>query len=166
MPTPYALATVESTIRTRIKDILEAVSGVGRVYDYFRHVTNEATQAALLKDAGTGALHFWFITLSQENTLDQRRDGTLARDTLTYELHGFMAVNDAQESEKAFAARVLDVVTAFNVAQKLALSGVALAGVIDSGPIQWPMSPHVMFNSVLCHFAKLSLPVEFDAGDC
>jgi hypothetical protein len=168
MPTPIDLGAAEALIRARILAVLNTVEGVGRTYDYFRHVTNEATTKALLKDQGTGALHFWFIALASEETLSQRRDGTLGKGTLTYEMHGYMAVNDAEESEKAFAEKALDVLTAFNGAQKLILDGSPIAGVIvqDSGPIQWPSSPHVMFNDVLCHYARLSLPVVFSVGDC
>lgn len=169
MATPIDLAAAEAAIRARLVAIVESVDGISsQVHDYWRNVRDEGVRNLLLKDSVTGSLHFWFVSLAFDSTLTQERDGTLAKDTLVYDLHAYYAVNDAGESEKAFAAKVLDVVTELNGSQKLALAGVALdtVGIRDSGPVQLLEFNQVEFTNVLCHHARIQVPVVFSAGDC
>jgi hypothetical protein len=169
MATPVDLAAAETAIRARLVAIVESVTGVSsQVHDYWRNVKDEGVRNVLLKDSVTGALHFWFVSLAFDSTLTQRRDGTVGRADLVYDLHGYFAVNDAGASEKAFAGKVLDVVTKLNGSQNLKLAGVPLSGVLmhDSGPVQLPEFNQVEFASVLCHHARIQVPVDFGVGDC
>ncbi len=169
MATPIDLGAAEALIRARLVAIVRSVAGVSsQVHDYWRNVTHEATRDLLFKDAGTGALHVWFVSLAFDGTLTQERGLGLACDTLVYDVHAYMAVKDSAESEKAFARKVLDVVTKLNGSQRLRLDGEALAGVSirDSGPVQMPEFNAGEIANVLVHHARLQVPVVFSAGDC
>ncbi len=169
MATPIDLGAAEALIRARLVAIVRSVSGVSsQVHDYWRNVKDEATRALLFQDSGTGALHVWFVSLAFDGTLTQERGLGLARVTLVYDIHAYMAVKDDAESEKTFAAKVLDVVTALNGSQKLVLDGAPLSGVgiTDSGPVQMPEFNAGEITNVLVHHARLQVPVQFQAGDC
>jgi hypothetical protein len=169
MATPTDLGAAEAAIRARLVAIVESVDGISaQVHDYWRNVQNEAVRSALLKDSVSGSLHFWFVSLAFDSTLTQERDGTLSKNTLVYDLHSYYAVSDASQSEKLFAVKVLDVVTALNLAQKLRLASDELAFPVirDSGPVQLLEFNQVEFTNVLCHHARIQVPVVFSGGDC
>jgi hypothetical protein len=167
VPTPIDLGAAEALIRAQILALLGDVADVGQIYGFVRNVQHEATRNALLADATDGVLRFWFVTLG-ENPLLQERDGTVGRGWLTYDLHGYRAVSDANASELDFVETALDVVTLFNGSQKLKRAGVPLAGVAiqDSGPVQLPQFDHVTIADVLCHHARIEVRVRFSVGDC
>lgn len=169
MATPVDLAAAEAAMRARLVEIVQDVVGVStQVHDYWRDVKDEATRLRLLKDDVTGAMHFWFVSLAFDSPLTQRRDGTVGRADLVYDLHGYFSVKDENQSEKVFAGKVLDVVTKLNGSQKLRLNGAPLSGVLmhDSGPVQLLEFNQVEFNNVLCHHARVQVPVDFGVGDC
>jgi hypothetical protein len=171
---PIDLGAAEALIRARLVAIVNDVVGVSdKVHDYWRNIRDESTRNALLKDGVSGALHAWFVSLAFDQTLTQERDGTLAKDTLLYDIHGYYAVNDANASEKVFARKVLDLVTKLNGIELLALNGDPLvysdhpqAGIRNSGPAQVPEFNSGDITGVLVHHARIQIPVVFSAGAC
>jgi hypothetical protein len=169
MAAPVDLGAAEALMRARLVAIVrDTVDVSDKVHDYWRNIRDEGTRNALMKDGGTGALHCWFVSLAFDGTLTQERGLGLARATLVYDIHGYMAVNDEGESEKVFARKVLDVVTKLNGSQQLVLNGVPLsgAGITDSGPVQVPEFNAGDITGVLVHHARITVPVQFQAGDC
>jgi hypothetical protein len=152
-------------IRARIVVILKGVAGVGPVYNRVRNIQHEATAQQLLRDAGN-ALAFWFVTLAASETFSQTRfPAGHSEGRVTFELLGYRALKDADDSENTFHQHVAEVIEAFETAQNKKLltdpQDAATALAIEAGPVQWPVAGHVMMASALAHQARLTLPVRF-----
>ncbi len=152
------MATIEASVATvralMLARIIATVPAGTPVYDYTRHVTDEATINSLLKDTG-GALHFWFFSLSAETPCEVLRLITGdSRLRLRWSLHGYMALDDSAATEKTFDAEAARVADAFEADKKLLTAGAP--NTIDSGPAQREAGGHVMIVSRLCHYARMS----------
>ncbi len=150
------LATDLATVRAAIKTRLEVVTGF-TVYDYLRNINDEATLKAIALDAGDPArIHFWQFGLAQEMPFEGHRYAAgETRVRAKWELHGYYAVNDADATEKTFDTEAAAVFDAFEANKKLTTGGVDLT--VETGPAQRQQGGHVMFGTVLCHYARMSL---------
>jgi hypothetical protein len=140
--------------RAAVKAVLDgasALSGVP-VYDYIRHVKDEAGIKALL--VASERMHFWCVTAAQTDTLVvQRFPGNCDQGTYGLEVHGYYALKDADASEKAFLDSVAEpVFDALRAARHL-------TGDVGSGPPQWVEANHVMYVDVLAHHVRFNFPV-------
>lgn len=144
------LATVRAAVKARV---VAAVPTGTPVHDYFRHLEDEATRAAVAVDA-SGRLHVWMVTLASEApvTLPVLGAGhTQAQ--LAFELHGYLALADASATEKTMDAEVADIIDAFRADKYL--GGAA----INAWPVERAAGGWIQFTSALCHYARLTVPV-------
>ena len=150
------LATELAAVRAAILARLQAVTGIPSVYDYLRNLSDEATLKAIALDVG-GRIHFWQFGLAQDSPLEAKRYAAgETRVRARWELHGYYAVNDAAATEKTFDTEAAAVFDAFEASpKKLQVAGADVT--IESGPAQRQQGGHVMFGTVLCHYARMSL---------
>lgn len=158
----------DATLRREIKRTLDGVAGIGPTFDHYRHITKESgIQASLVK---SGRLHFWCLCLVPSNAvMAERFPASCEHSMYTYDIHGFYAFSQADESEKVFAGLVEGVIDAFRNNSKLRdPAAPTVATCIDSGPLQWiegggPEAWRMMpagEGGSLCHYARLRLPVK------
>jgi len=137
-------------ILARLKTDVEAVSGIGKVYDYRRLVKKDQVRSERFVDS-TGKFHFWEISRedgagsSDYNTLVVKRD--------LWSIEGWYALDDSAESEKTFQAVVNDVVDALNQDRLLNDTGYIVE------PIETPEFNHEMKADVLCHHSKIQATI-------
>jgi hypothetical protein len=140
-----------SAVRTRIRDKVAAVPGIGPVYDYMRHAVEERRRAELFR-ADDGRLHFWCVTPAPSETyVTKRHPANHEIADYRFDIHGFMALRDADATELLLSDLAEAVIAAFRADKKLGDS------VIEAGPAQWVEHDHRMFADVLCHHVRLSL---------
>ena len=142
--------------------VLQGVTGIGQVHDFFRLVTSEKGRNDNL--VSEGRVHFWVVTNTPANAYITRRfPASHSQATYGFEIHGFYAVKDADASEKAFRVIVERVIRAFEAGDKK----LGNPSVIEAGPADWiegggPEADRTVppgEGGVLCHYARLSLPV-------
>lgn len=139
----------ESTVRTGVYTILNAVADVGKVYDYERWAKDWGTFINLFKTTigGKAQIRGWEI-----GRTSAPEDATSVK-AHKYSIKGYMGIDDSAASEKTFNAVIEAIVAAFR-ANKM-LSGAALGHDF----IQVDLIEPRMFANVLCHYAELSLVV-------
>lgn len=142
--------------RAALKTVLDAVTGIGKTYDYFVASQHEAElRAQFTLD---GRLHVWFLTLADDEAFTEQRMVGCSRVTGKWWLHGYYALNEQGASEKDFEAVVQAVLTAFRADAQLA------GAAIDSGPMRIKTFEHRMFCGVLCHYAQHEITVLSEVG--
>lgn len=147
-------------LRDRLKVILEAVSGIGRVYDYMRHPVTDAEVKSLFVTTTSPRLHYWCITLGPDaKFLEERYPASHSRATVTFAIRGYYSLVDADATEKTFINLVEDVLDALRT-HKGALNVDVIGGPwLTQGPAQWAGPNHVEVAGVLCHHAELVVPI-------
>lgn len=147
-------------IRTQLRALIAAVPNIGQVHDRERYVREEAKfrQLYLYTPAGgQEQLRGWWL----------RRSGTEERSlavgrTLnvhTWQIRGYMTLNDEQASELAFDALIeasRDAVRADPTLGGVCMQS-PLAGGNNTDGLQVLESAPVLFCGVLCHSALLEL---------
>lgn len=140
------------TIRSAIVTTLSGVSGIGQLHGYERYAKNKPD------------LVDYYVTDNRLKGWHVRRVGTretsksLGRYVRVYrwQIRGFMALDDADQSELLFDALIEAICSAFRADD-------TLGGAVDSciigeeAGIQIQDSGPVMFAGVLCHSATLAL---------
>jgi hypothetical protein len=143
-------------IRSAIVARLASVPGIGVVHACERYSADLARLKALY--VWHGAIRGWFVRRAQVTESGNRLAHTV--ETTRWHLRGFMALDDAAQSELIFDGVIESVRNAFAQDETLdgtvaqcsepgnedGLSGIALD---EAGP--------VMFGGVLCHACRLSL---------
>lgn len=143
-----------SEMRAALKTRLESVSGIGKVYDYYRLVVHDREVRSDLVPAGTSKLHAWFLTLADDDAFTEvRRPGNCSRVTGRWWMHGFYALDEAGASEKDFETVLQAIITAFRAQPHLT------SATIDSGPLRIKESGYRKLSGVLCHYAQLEIEV-------
>jgi hypothetical protein len=122
-----------------------------------RRTWTEAERDALMAVGGT--FHCWFVSMAPEQPyVTKRFPATHEHSVYQFNLHGYLAVNDAAASEKTFAILVERIIAAFRAA-KPGLSTAAFTNVVDeAGPMEWVESGYRVFAGVSCHYARLAFP--------
>lgn len=148
-----------TTLRAAIKATLEGVTGIGPVYDYERYAKTNSELVTLYTAAGR--LHGWHFY--REATVEEDLDNSEVRRVVRWKIRGFMALDDADQTGLVFDDLVEAIADAFRADPTL--GGACLANKdLDQefGPsgIQVESIVPVMFASVLCHRAELSLLTE------
>lgn len=138
-----------SDILARLKTDIEAVTGIGNVYDYKRLSKRDQKRKELfLKN---GILHWWEI--SRENGSDTTDYLTMVVNKDSWYVQSWYAVDDSEESEKTFQALVDSVVLAFSQDRLLGGNGYIVE------PVTKPEISEEMKVDVLCHTAKIDLKI-------
>ncbi len=142
----------QATLRAAIVAKVAALSGIGPVHDRERYANDNAKLKALYVSAFAEGdrLQGWYVSWRgmEPAAPDERRD--------TWAITGYRAVDDARDSEGAFASLTDTVIQAFRSYEALALPGVSTFGEGLNGPSLKTMD-HVMFCGVLCHRVEIEL---------
>lgn len=141
----------EAIIRQKIFEILSAVPGVGKVHNYERWSNDWNKFLALFQDPVSKRILGWEIT--RQSSPATKISNAEEETTHGYVLQGYMGLNDALATELEFNALIETIKTAFR--GNHTLGGFCL----DAGPLSLDISEARTFGSVLCHYAKLMLPV-------
>lgn len=140
-----------STIRAKIKAILEEVTDVGsKVYDYERWAKTWQEYLELFKS--NGIIKGWTITRRATPEISKTPSSNVR--THTFIIHGFYSLDDSAASETTFQDIIENIATAFR--SEITLGGTAF----DCSPLQVDSVGAVMFGGVLCHFCELRLLVQ------
>lgn len=144
----------QQQIRDAIKTKMLTVANVGLVHTFERYAAGQAQLQALY--VSNGRLLGWSIRLPRS----QRQSDAMGRleITHTWQITGYMALDDGATSELTFDALVEALQDAF--AADETLGGLVGGTVLEEDSIaglQRDDSGPVMFCGVLCHSAKLRL---------
>lgn len=137
------------TLRTAIVARLQTVADVGAVFDYERYAKDDAAFRALY--ATGDCLLGWHV-----RRVARKETGAFNEVLTTWEIRGFMGLEDASASELLFDTlidRIADAWRADPTLSRLVLypkdDAGAVPELVDAGP--------AMFAGVLCHSARLRL---------
>ena len=140
-----------STVRAKMKTVIESVSGIGQVHDYKRYVHDWASYKELF--AKNQKINTWEI--QRVHTESDPFGGSGGREDRMHNfvVRGFYAVSDDLASEKTFHELADLIIDAFR--NKPDLDGVAN---ILNFPITADFTD-TMFGGVLCHVAEINISV-------
>ncbi len=143
-----------AAIRTELKTVIEAVSGIGNVYDYLRYSNSEKNFKDLFK--ADKKINGWQITrqATSEETESQNYNNIRTHKFLIW---GIYSAKDVDASEKTFQDLVEAVTAALRTAGKSPqpLSGTALY----VEPPQVEKIEYRCFGGVLVHSVDISVEV-------
>ena len=147
----------ESAIRAQIKTILEAVTNIGKVYDYERWSADWTAFINLFKITVSGVDQIRGWEISRRSVGEKKvviGVGSLAHeDDHLFIIKGYMSVKDASATEKTFNTLIESIKTAFRANPNLN------ATCERHGRIQAPVIDFRIFGDVFCHYAELNLTV-------
>lgn len=147
-----------AAIRAAIVARMSAVSDLGVVHAYERYAADLAKLKQLYYSAPHGNIRGWFVRRVATGESGNIRSHTV--EAISWQLRGYMAFDDAAQSELTFDALIESLRDTFAPDETLGgavdqcsepgnedgQSGLQL---VDAGP--------VMFGGVLCHAARLEL---------
>jgi len=142
------VTTEHRTIRTAICNRLKSVAGIGQVFDYERYAKTESAFKAMY--AAGERLLGWHV-----RRVARKEDDHFNKVATTWEIRGFMAIDDQAGSELEFDDLIDGISDAWRLDPTL--------GELVAYPHDYPVTPElvdsspVMFSGVLCHSAKLRL---------
>ena len=139
-----------STIRAQVKTIVEAVSGIGVVHDYKRHITNWDTYKK--ENVKSGKIHLWELTVENYEKAVMGSDAT-ERTTYDFLIIGRYAVDDSLATEKTFQSLAALVGEAFRDKPKLENTAEV---------VKYPITcefANEMYGNVLCHRADIKVSI-------
>lgn len=146
-------------VRAALVARLQGVADVGVVHGYQRYAASLSALLALYTSeiGGVQQLRGWYV--SRKGTEESSAVAGAYAVTHEWEIRGYMALNDAAQSEIAFDGLVERIREVFRGDD--ALGGAVGAIVFDgtegsAAGVQAQLEP-VMFAGVLCHAARLSL---------
>ena len=149
-----------TAIYTAIKTQMEAVSGMGKVYDYMRWSNNWGTFLTLFKTTGNIVNGWSFGRVSTAQRMESL--GAIEQAHIIL-FRGVYGLDDSAATEKTFQSQIDAMVTKFNLAANEDLGGVCLTINPDWGPmdgavgLQVDKVDHRLFGTVLCHYAECRL---------
>ena len=143
-------------IRTAIDTTLTGVTNIGVVHDFERYAKNMAEFRALYEATIGGAkqIRGWMVRRLSRRAISPDLGRTIV--TNTWQIRGYLQLDDANASEKTFDNLVEAVVDAFKADETL--GGVVDCIIVDDvAGLQLEDSGPVMFGGVLCHSARCRL---------
>lgn len=152
---PIDIAGIRSTIQTKVAGVT-GISGVAPVYDYHRHVTNEAEILAILKGSNQQRAHWWGVTPAREAPIEIVQRMGCQDAIYRWEIHGYYALQDAAASEKAFHVVVQALLEALRTDTKF-------GGTLREYELPtWKENDHrqVGTSGILVHHAMVSVGVK------
>lgn len=144
------------TERAALVSVLQGIPDIGVVHTYERYAADLATLRslyALPPVGGVAPLRGWFV--QRRRTTEQRSAAKAYFDRTEWQIVGYMALKDEDQSEIFFDGLVEQIRAALRA--DLTLGGVVLRPEKDdtAGPTA-EVGP-VLFAGVLCHKATISL---------
>lgn len=147
----------ETTIRARIKTVLQGVSNIGQVHDYERWTDDWDSLLSQFKTnvGGREQIRGWIITLAEMTPeiigfQGGGVTGTILA-TYTYLVRGFLGVDDEQETEKTMTALALAAAWALESDATLRSEDLDK----DTPVVSRLMQDYRMFGGVLCHYVEM-----------
>jgi hypothetical protein len=137
-----------------IKTKLTGIPGVGMVHDYERWTADWAKFLAFFTDS-TGKILGWEITRAAAS---EHQAGAFFRHH-QFKLNGYMGLNDAKATSKAFQALCDEVCAAFRSVDTSTPWGYSNGDSPANSAAQIESINDRMFGNVLCHCAEISLSV-------
>lgn len=136
---------------------LSAVNGVGVVHDYERQAADLGKFIALFKDPATEQIRGWEIT---RRAVPEHRAGAIFRHH-QFVLRGYLGLQDAKATSKAFQVVADNVCAAFRNAEPPEGSTWLYRNGDEPArtPAQVEKIDDRMFGSVLCHCVEIALNV-------
>ena len=140
-----------STVRAKMKTVIESVSGIGQVHDYKRYVHDWDSYKELF--AKNQKINTWEIQRNHVESDPYGGSGGREDRMHVFIIRGFYAVSDDLASEKTFQDLADLVIDAFRNKPDLD----AVANIINF-PITADFQES-MFGGVLCHVVEIRLSV-------
>jgi hypothetical protein len=156
------MSNAETTIRARIKTVIETVSNVGQVHDYQRYaVTWEEMEKHVVKTiSGADVIRYWAISLDGLTLLSDTFQGGGFTDTMAveyqYVVRGFMGVDDANSSEKTFVTLIMSILEALSADATLS----ARLLETNSPVVAESRIEHRVLTGILCHYCEIKVVVQ------
>ena len=146
------MSTNYEDLLAQIKTTLEAVSNVGKVYDYERYIKDEATLKNLFGTTISDQYQLRGWTITSPAMAEEREAAYgLHQRTLDFVLRGYLGVDDNNASEKT--ARILAETVCDAFSTNPFLGGVAFG----AEPAQLEQFEYRRFGNVLCHYIEIKL---------
>jgi hypothetical protein len=145
-------------VRAAIKAKIQGVGAVGVVHDYERYAKEISKLKTLYVSPGE-RLFGWHIR--RVTTREFLEDIARWRVVVGWRIRGFMAIDDADATEKLFDTKIEAIRDAFRADESL--GGILFSCTdpqSDETGVQVLDHRPVLFGDVLCHFAELSLTTQ------
>ncbi len=151
----------ETLIRAKLVEIVRSVTGAENVYDYPITFTTWDDFISHFKDSTGKILGFEIARRAAKENYDDPDEATC---THGYIIKGYMGINNAGASDKAFQSLLEAIRDRFRFDH--GLSGVDLDAqgnkvmeATNVTPVQVERSDERLFGSVLCHYAEMAISV-------
>lgn len=149
------MPTVEQIRDAHVAKIA-AIPDIGKVHGHERYAAQQADMKALYVAtiAGRDQLRGWFVRRVRTGETSDALGRYVV--THTWDIRGYLALEDGAASEKAFDALIEAIRDAYRSDENL--GGLVSSTVVDEGAgVQVEESAPVLFAGVLCHSARLKL---------
>lgn len=141
----------EALNRQAIYNIIKAIAGIGKVYDYERYANNDSDFIKLFKDASSGRILGGEI--SRSSCAAEKISSIEEESGHGFIIRYYMGVEDAAKTEIFFNAKIEQIRAAFR--GNNTLSGNCL----DISALTATVIEVRSFGGVLCHYAELRMTV-------
>ena len=144
----YTYSDVVEEIQTR----LSSVSNIGTIHQFRRWTRSEEEFRTRFKDGANSRLAGWEITrIGVADLQDTNITNTVVH---SFQLRGYLALSDTQESELIFQQIIDDIGAQFRPQDSLSDTCEL------TRPVQFIRIDHIMFGGVLCHYAEAIIEVQ------
>jgi hypothetical protein len=145
----------EAAIRAALYTAVNGVSNIGKVYDYKRRADTWPEFLALFKTkiSGTEQIRGWDITYRGFTGIRDAQFGRAVKHNHLFWVQGYMGVNDADATDKTFAALAEAVVAEIDASATIHTGVYTL-----TGPASLEVEA-VPLGSALCHLAHIVIEV-------
>ncbi len=147
-----------TTILAELKTDLDSVSGIGKVYDYFR-ASDDLEKARETFQKGR-IFHVWMISRFAVDPSDAGTSGLSYRNH-EFDLWGYYQIDDSEKSEKTFQALCDTVMDTFDTTANL--QPTADSAMVEAAALL--SFDQVLFAGVLCHRARIRLVVNEEVSN-
>ena len=157
-----------SAVLSQIKTMLEAISGIGKVYKYERDARSRSKFIELFKTSD-GLINAWMLSRKRTPQKVYAQGGSTTR-THLIKITGIYGLDDVEETELTFQYLIEDIVDAFDPSdsddRNLSDNCFSIAPVENApegqGGIQVDTVGLLNVGGLLCHFCELSLYVQMN----
>lgn len=146
-----------AAIRDAIAARLSTVTDIGRVHTYERYASNKTAFRAFYEH--NGQIRGWFIRRLRTRAIGDNEIDAFGFDYHTWQLRGFMSLDDSAATEVTFDTLIEAVRTAFRADPTLGGVVASLQQGAEVG-IQVAETGPVMLAGVLCHACRLELTTQ------
>ncbi len=146
--------TALQNIRTQLKAILETVSGIGKVYSYYRYKKNNFNESIKLFKVGMDYKGIMFRQISCSQPVDDNEDGEKVR---KWEFTMLRQVNDEKQSGVLYEDQIELLLSTFNEFSDENENDSLNNSVKEHNNLQLDDCSEVFYGDILCHRAILTM---------